>query len=67
MTEWKPGDPLERLILQAVAMTLAKCRGNKTRAAKYLGISIRKLRYMVQAHPELESFRGHLRERYSDQ
>lgn len=66
MINWSPGEPLDRLILQAVAMTLARCRGNKTKAARLLGISLRKIRYMVQAHPELEHFRGHLRERYSD-
>jgi DNA-binding NtrC family response regulator len=66
MEAWKPGEPLERLILQAVAMTLAKCKGNKTKAARLLGISIRKIRYMVQEHPELECFRGSMRDRYPD-
>jgi DNA-binding protein Fis len=66
MILWSPGEPLDKLILQAVAMTLARCRGNKTKAARLLGISIRKLRYMVQQHPELEHFRGSLRDRYPD-
>lgn len=66
MGAWKPGEPLERLILQAIAMTLAMCKGNKTRAAEMLGISLRKMRYLVKDHPELGSFRGSMQDRYPD-
>lgn len=49
---------LDDAIIEAIGATLAHCRGNKTRAAKRLQISVRCLRNWVNKEPRLQNFRG---------
>jgi DNA-binding NtrC family response regulator len=67
MTPWRPGDSLDQAIVWAIFETLLVCRGNKTKAAEMLNVSVRMLRYWIKKHPELEPHRGHtMRDRYPD-
>lgn len=44
--EWAPGKTLKRLELEIIRSVIDFFDGNKTSAAKYLGVSLRKIRYV---------------------
>ena len=50
LPEWKPGLSLEEMEKQLLAMTLDATRGNRSRAAEMLGISLRTVRNKIREH-----------------
>lgn len=46
--DWKPGDPLINLELEALTRTLEKFEGNRTHAARALGLSIQTIRNKIR-------------------
>jgi hypothetical protein len=55
---WKPGMTLEDVKLQAIKDALEEFGGNKTHAAKALGMSLRNLHIIIRDRDELADFRG---------
>ena len=44
---WKPGKTMNQVKREVALAALKYCRGNKTHAAKLLGVSIRTYRYWI--------------------
>jgi DNA-binding NtrC family response regulator len=57
MITWTPGKTLESIEREAIALALSHFKGNKTHAARALGICLRTLRLKIARYPELAHYR----------
>lgn len=54
---WTFGITLDQIKAKVIRQALIQYKGNKTHAAKALGISLRTLKYWVNEHEILEEYR----------
>jgi transcriptional regulator with PAS, ATPase and Fis domain len=67
MNDWEPGQSYEQAMLWILDQTLTKAKGNKTKAAKMLKLSVRTVRDWISKYDELARFRGQTtNDRYPD-
>lgn len=52
--DWKPGSTLLELKIAAIRDALARNHGNRTHAARELGISVRTLRSYIATYPQID-------------
>jgi DNA-binding NtrC family response regulator len=54
---WEPGITMEQIELAVIQSALKHFDGNKSRAARALGVSVRTIRNKVAKYPELFEFK----------
>lgn len=58
MNKWEPGQSYEQAMLWILDQTLIKAKGNKSRAARMLKLSVRTVRDWISKYDELSHHRG---------